>query len=371
MKKLNISQVDTIFANGSYPIEFIMYYKNRLNTKAIRSALRKLSGLFWPMFGKYDAGVIQFDRYNETACFAEVHIQQIFQTHDSNENIYQTYCSMIPADMESLFFLKVIQLNNGTVLIPKLNHLAGDGFSYFFMLGILAMISRNYLLRQVIRAMLNVNHKRTILKAFHFDTRPAPCPAVPDKLSISFEQIPKAEVRAQIKQIAAANGQSVSTNDILSAIVLKRTVELQKKQFDKNILLTMPVDVRRKIPQYGQRFIGNGLMFNDVNFETAMVNQSEIHDIAIEIRKHMPDVTPKYYLDYLAHIETLIADARYDKLKPYDPDKGCLVTNLSRLPATKLNFGTGIPDFIFPLTVGKNSAAVLADSENFILRLVF
>jgi hypothetical protein len=36
------------------------------------------------------------------------------------------------------------------------------------------------------------------------------------------------------------------------------------------------------------------------------------------------------------------------------------------MPIQKLNFGSGNPAFVFPLTIGKNSAAILADKDNFL-----
>jgi hypothetical protein len=36
-----------------------------------------------------------------------------------------------------------------------------------------------------------------------------------------------------------------------------------------------------------------------------------------------------------------------------------------------LNFGTGPPALIFPLTIEKNAAAILAKEENFILRYAY
>jgi hypothetical protein len=44
---------------------------------------------------------------------------------------------------------------------------------------------------------------------------------------------------------------------------------------------------------------------------------------------------------------------------------------VARLPADKLNFGTGSPDLIFPLTIRKNSMVILAKEENFILRYAY
>ena len=55
-------------------------------------------------------------------------------------------------------------------------------------------------------------------------------------------------------------------------------------------------------------------------------------------------------------------------LRPYDPDRGCLVTNLSRMPIQRLDFGAGSPGLVMPITIGRNSVAMLADREDFLLR---
>ncbi len=57
--------------------------------------------------------------------------------------------------------------------------------------------------------------------------------------------------------------------------------------------------------------------------------------------------------------------------RPFDPARGCLVTNLSKMPAERLDFGTGGPAAIVPLTIEKNSAAILARGENFVLRYAY
>jgi len=134
MMKIHISQTDTFFANGSYPIEFLSYYKNGLHTGKVRKALHKLSSAFWPMFGEYHDGVIHFETYTENACFEETVLNQKFDPLQAPEMMYQTYCHAIPDNLSNLFFLKIIQYHNGTVIIPKLNHLAGDGYSYFYFL---------------------------------------------------------------------------------------------------------------------------------------------------------------------------------------------------------------------------------------------
>lgn len=373
MKKINISQVDTIFANGSYPIEFLLYYKDSLQTEKIRSALNTLSSYFWPMFGEYDAGIIHFDKYSEKECFDEDVMNEEFDAGESNEKLYEKFCRAIPSDSKKLFFLKIIQYKNGSVLIPKLNHLAGDGYSYFYFLSVLAATSRDHdepLKERTIRIQYKPHHRRTILKEFKFNEIELEPLQDKEKLTITFEEISRTSVRHRIKDVASNLDWQVSTNDILSAMVTKKTVAIQKGHFGDDFQLTIPIDVRRHIKEYGPNYFGNGLMLNHVNFRTIDIEKSHIHKIAIEIRKSMPAVTKESYMEYLNNLEAIIAKRQTDKLKPYDPENGCLVTNLSQLPVHRLNFGMGNPDLIFPLTIGKNSAAILAEKENFILRMV-
>lgn len=96
-----------------------------------------------------------------------------------------------------------------------------------------------------------------------------------------------------------------------------------------------------------------------------------LEDIAIQIRQLMPSVSKKSYVEYLAHLEGIISEGRSEKFKPFDPRSGCLVTNISRLPLEKLDFGTGRPELVLPLTIEKNSTAIMAKEENFILRFVY
>jgi len=374
MKKLNISQVDTIFSNGSYPIEFLLYYRNRLRSKHIKSALIMLSSAFWPMFGEYRAGNIQFRKFTVNDCFDEEILNEDFDSSESSKNIYEKYCNRTPSDLSRLFFLKVIQLRNGTLLLPKMNHLVGDGYSYFYFLSVLAAISQENIVpfkKFVIRTIFKPHHHRTVLRNFKlsdFELQPMPEYKNP---TIEFEATPRSMVKDMVKDLARNLDEKVSANDILAAMVVKKSVEKQSKFFGDEFHLTIPIDVRRKIKEYGSKYFGNPLMFNVTHFKTSDIEESSPDTIAVTIRKSMPEIYRDTYLKYLTNLETMIANRQADELIPYDPEKGCLVTNLSRLPVNRLNFGTGNPDFIFPLTVGKNSTAILADKDNFILRFVY
>jgi hypothetical protein len=374
MKRINISQVDAIFANGIYPIEFLIYYKSRLNTKKIRAALKRLTSSFWPVFGEYDTGTIHFDTYREEECFDEEVTNQEFEPKETNTNIFKKYGQIIPSDLKKLFFLKIIQYKNGTVLIPRLNHLAGDGYSYFYFLSALAAMSQTKYVpfkKHIVQALYKPHHRRTILKEFRFNESVERLSPEKGPFTIKFEEISKKEVRTLIKNVASKLNQRISTNDILSAMVVKKTLEIKEEYFGDDFHLSIPIDIRRQIKAYGLRFFGNGIMVNVINFKSEDIIRSDVNKIAIEIRRSMPVITKELFVQFLADIETMITEGQTNKLRPYDPERGCLVTNLSKLPANKLNFGSGDPDFIFPLTVAKNSAIILADQDNFILRFVY
>jgi hypothetical protein len=374
MKKLNISQVDTIFANGSYTVEFLLYYKNKVNTQKVRSALKKLSTDFWPIFGQYESGLIHFDEYVESDCFEEEIINEDFNPGLSYHEFYDKFYNAVPTNLKRSFFLKIIQYENGTVLIPKMKHLAGDGYSYFYFLSVLAQITRAKFLpfkSWLIRSLAKPDHQRTKLREFKLpDIRLTQVKPVKD-VTIVDEYIAKSDIKKMIRAIADKSNEKVSTNDVLSAMVVRKLIKFQKNNAGTEYMLSMPIDVRRNVKEYGLKFFGNGLMFTQIKFNTNDILKSEINKIAIQIRHSMPKVSTESYKDYLQNLENIIAEERTELLRPYNPETGCLVTNLSRLPANRLNFGSGNPDLIFPLTIGKNAASVLTDDEHFILRLVY
>jgi hypothetical protein len=109
-------------------------------------------------------------------------------------------------------------------------------------------------------------------------------------------------------------------------------------------------------------------MLHTAELKKEEVLNSPTKGVAIKIRVAMPAISGESYARYLSKLEGLISEGKIEELRPFDPERGCLVTNLSKLPADKLNFGTGGPDLALPLTTGKNSTGILAKKDNYILR---
>jgi hypothetical protein len=374
LKILNISQVDAVFTNGIYPIEMVIFYNQKLSTPKIRAALKTISTDFWPLFGEYRAGQICFARYSEEECLAEETFDQKCNLNATPLDLFEKFVRLNPLPLKKLFHLKIIQYANGTVLIPKMDHLAGDGYSYFYFLSVLAAITRSNsfpLKKYMTRLFWRPQHRRTVLRDFLSETSGLKPPVQDAKFIIKNEEIPKAEIFQLIREIKNKFNTTVSTNDLLSALALKKVVLLKQDCFKESIQLTIPMDVRRYIAEYGRRYFGNALQFAVTDFNTSAVMKSDVHELAMQIRERMPVVTREQYLNYLQGLEKLIGTKQWDKLRPFDPRQGCLVTNLTKLPTDKLDFGGGRPDFIFPLTIEKNSVALLMHAHNYLLRLAY
>jgi len=374
MKRVNISQVDAVFSSGCYPIEFLFFYEPAFEIKRLRRALQRLSSIFWPAFGEYREGSIVFDRYREAECFDEETVDRELDFREFEESISEGYSRFALPELERLFFLKAIRYKNGLVLIPKLSHLAGDGYSYFLFLSTLAALTRPSLVpfrAQLLKLAIKPHHQRTSFRDFLFRGA-APRPhAGEGRLTVVCDEIPRRDVQAVLREASSSAGLRISTNDLLSALAMKKLVKARADRWTGDIRLTIPIDVRRKFEEYGRGFFGNGLLFHRVTFEKEQIENSAIGEIAMTIRKSMPLLSKETYVDFLRGLEETISAGKLDELRPYDPERGCLVTNLSKLPADKLDFGTGPPKLAVPLTIEKNGAAILAKDENFMLRLAY
>jgi hypothetical protein len=371
MKQINISQVDAVFSSGSYPIEFLFYYARPFSTQRLRRGLRRLSPLFRPAFGEYQDGHIVFSRASEAAIFDEVTVDREFDVRETGEPLTEILSRFALPELERLFFLKAIRFRNGLVLIPKLSHLAGDGYSYFLFLSALAALARPSLVpfrARFLKLALKPNHRRTALRDFLFRGAATKPPRRESPLTVTHEEITRADVQAVIRDAASSDGPRLSANDVLSALAMKRFVQAGAGAWGDDIRLTIPIDIRGKVEEYGRGYFGNGLMFHTVTLKKEKLENSPTREIAVTIRKSLPLVSRETYIEYLKSLEEAISAGRLDELRPYDPERGCLVTNLSRLPIDKLNFGTGPPRLSIPLTIERNGAAILVKGENYLLR---
>ena len=371
MRTTSISQVDALFASGAYPIEFLLYYDKPVSGAALKTALRRLADDFWPAFGRYHGGEIVRDGYLPELHVREIIDQRVFDSGASAEQLQALYGSVNPQVDRELFFLTVLQHKNGTVLLPKLSHLAGDGYSYFYLLSALAagvQAPRNRFKAYLLRRLSRPRHDRTNLRRFRFAQRP---PAYPPSLGDSRVELMTLDRAELDSEVAALNQSKISANDLLSAHVLKELTQRGLGAYNPRgrVGLVLPIDMRRALRSLGQRFFGNGLQLHRVTFRRDSVLELGAATLAKEIRDSLPTLDRGQYITYLARLEDELADGSRIA-GPYDPESDCLVTNLTRLPTSRLDFGGGPPSRALPLTLAQNSAAILVDGDRYVLRLV-
>ncbi len=265
-------------------------------------------------------------------------------------------------------------LNNGTVLIPKMNHLVGDGYSYFYFLSVLAATAKSSFIpfkKYALRLATAPKIQRTVLKTFHFEKTKIQEPLEHSNCKIEIERVAKTDITQKIKKIKTESDVNVTANDFLSAMIYKKIVEKQNARVNDRFSLSIPMDVRRQVRELGLKFFGNGLMFHHLQMNTTEIKNMDPNELALQLRKSMPPVNKDSYIRYLTDLELSIEQSSTHSLKPYDPENGCLVTNLSRMPVNKIDFGSGAPDFVLLLTIGRNSTAILADKDDYLLRLIY
>lgn len=373
MKEIPISQVDALFADGSYPIEFLFFYEKVFDTKRLRNSLNRLSTPFFPLFGDHRGGKILFERYHEQYHFDEESKDQELDLTEFKVSSPDLITRYAQKGSQHLFFLKVIRYRNGMILIPRMDHLAGDGYSYFAFLSILAALTQppKFPLKSpILAAIYRPRHHRTVLRKFSFsDTGREPFRPEAD-YTIEHIEIPCQEIRTLIRNTASREGARISSNDVLATMATKRLVELKPDSWADEIELTLPIDVRCHLKEYGRRFFGNSLMLHTLKFDKKQLVQSPPEEAAVRVRSSLPEITRQVYLKYLEKLELLISKKDWKRFRPYDPRSGCLVTNLSRLPVDRLDFGSGPPRTVIPLTVEKNSAGIMRNQDNYVLRIV-
>ena len=133
----------------------------------------------------------------------------------------------------------------------------------------------------------------------------------------------------------------------------------------------MPIDVCRRVKGMGSRFIGNGLYMHRLTFEREQIAAFSVEEIAAFIRASMPTISSERFDADLETRCRAAAEGDPDAWRPFDPDSGCLTTNISRLPTHRLDFGSGPPAMVIPLTVARHSAAIFRYGDEYRVRLAY
>lgn len=373
MKHLRLCPADTLFLPDDYPIEFVLFYPTRVETRRIRAAVRELSAPFWPVFGEYRDGAIWSRSVCDESAVDEVVVARPIDLAGVGELPSSVVAGFLaPKRPGALFSNRITQFDDGTAIALRLSHVVADGYSYFHFVSALARAARGPAAERDASApfaMSTPTHDRTVLRAARIaDPRDGPT-AVERVLQTHVDKISRALVYGAVKDASRTTGVRVSLNDVLCASTVKRLWEVRSNAFTRELVVTIPIDVRAQVPAYGPSYFGNAVYYHHVPLAPEQVASMEVAQIAAVIRQSMPEISTQTYAEHLDDLTERAA--RENGTKVYDPRAGCLVSNLSQVPVSLLDFGAGAPVRVLPILKERHSASVTALGSDYLVRLVY
>lgn len=400
MKKMRLSPVDHLFTgNDAYPIEFLIKYPNTLEATALQKSLEKAVRLFWPLMARLNSE----DGKNFDIVYKgeQPKLNIIDWSNEPMPNFKNANCLAkfsVPIESVSgtpLSSFNLYQLKKGSALVVNTSHCLVDGHSYFFFLSYWASLTQRFSLKNLFKQILTrPKHKRELLM-------PNSVPSNPDLSDDHFFKVtgsslskkprhfgredcqweffhfPINEVKGYSEsinnRIKAGRGQRVSSNDVLSALLLKRLVD-DGRFFKDKARISSAFDYRRILPKLGPLYFGNAIRAASFEISTLEIKNSSLKDLALKFRNTTNSITREKALASLALFEAarLAQNGGMEFIQSFhvsDPSCGFLITNLSRVPFEKLNFGNGAPNEAIALTPAPRTGVVTKKGNSFIVRV--
>lgn len=371
-RMLTLSPIDHVFVGtGSYPITFLLHYPRGLDVAQLRPALQRALAVHWPL--ACSLAVTDEQRYVLTpAAFGiemeEAHISGEFSAAD--RGAYDRFIDGVRSRVgEALCRIRVTHCANGAVLAVSISHGLTDGFSYFSFL-------MNWALAAKGMAMAPVSHARELLAApgegAALDTKddleerigwswaePRPDLALKD-VEGAIIQYSQEEI-AQLLEEAQSVPVRLSVHDLLSADLWKKIVDGYYRA-EEEVSFSTPVDFRRLLPRVPKNYMGNAVMLAYTRLPTRTLLSMETNELAQRLRESVRVAGADRCEETLQTLEGLRKRRGLGALEEVfvtHPRRGFLLTNLSRMPVLQLDFGTGAPASVLPLSMAPGTASVL------------
>lgn len=243
---------------------------------------------------------------------------------------------------------RVVTRGDRTAVGLSMSHGLADGYGLFFFLAAWAARARGarFLSPNCDRGVLTRPHARerdrvdpAALRRAGF-VRVEPGPALPE-LAVHTGRMNLTEFEAQ------AADSPLSSDDLLAASLFRdyAMAKARAGAGTRQVTLACPVDIRRQVRQLGPTYFGNGFVQVLLDVDTERVCDASVAEIAAWVREEIAGA-PERIDDAVAELEAFLqvyGVAGLDRVWGYPPSSGFLVSNVSRIPASWLNFGAGAP----------------------------
>lgn len=379
---LILSDIDSVFLGRQpVPIQMAFYIPGTLSHSLLEQSLNSILPHFWPLAGTIHTSSNGKPEVQSRKQLSKVRIgsrnEPLFHWSPQMDLNSLSQISITPLSQSEtpLFSAQLTNIQGGQVLGVSMSHALADGYSFFFFLDQWAKQSR-------LTPAIIPNHERarhtgtktetriledtpleefTESTGFFFETQTSSSSQSRDPFldpTYTFDwqtvAISEEELTTHSKTLSPEDGIRRSLNDVLCELLYRKFGPQQGS-------LTIPVDVRRFSPRLKETqgtYWGNGI--RPVTFRVSHDDSlgSIAHQVGTQVRKLRWEKV-EATLNFLASLTTRNKRPAFEQFKVMDPERGLLVTNLSRLPLETLVFGDLAPSDLRILTPMVGAAVIL------------
>ena len=367
-----LSPIDyTFLGESAYPIEFLFKFQGRLDCEAMRRSLERVLADFPPvasLLKKTGSSTFAFETSPHACPFTVVETEA-----DPDLQGPAAYDLLDPVSTVAGQPLARFELTLGPVLSVlgvSLSHAIVDGYSCFYFLSAWAAACRGESYRSPV-------HERSLLTPADLPEMDLSEEAIregtgwslagernaPARESLCWTRLvfSNETLKADAAQASDATGMRISVNDALVVRLWKRFA-FEWPGSGERRFLSIPVDFRRVYPEIDLRYFGNAVRGVTLSRTRSELESESCAGLAAAVHRAVASVKADTVLHSLRQLEALRraeGPEALSRLHVAHPEAGLLVTNLSRVPVARLDFGSGAPSDYRIMTPAPRTAAVL------------
>jgi len=384
MNTIQLTPIDHIFTGvGSYPIEFVFAYRDRIDPERLQSSLSEVVRLFVPVSSRLEH--VSSNTYALTPCEDGLR----FQTTESSASFgdpdarYDFLDSVNSVPGEPLTRIKLTQAPEGSVLGVSMSHAVGDGFSYFHFLSTWARLFRGnkFLEPYIGREQLipeQQDHRNHVTPAdvlaasgIFWDERRRSIAR--DRIHWDRFHLSQDELSELLAEAQPDVDARLSFNDVVSGHLWRTYIAKWNGGEGENLTyISCPVDFRRIFKGFPRTYFGNGVGLATRSFLRNALADAPLGQLASIVREGVASVDEAYIQNALSTLEVQREQEGLSVLEEnhvMHPRSGILITNLSRLPVNELEFDAGPPVAFDILTPAVRGAVVLPAEDGVDIRV--
>jgi hypothetical protein len=295
---------------------------------------------------------------------------------------------------ELLSHFSLYQFEDGSALVVNISHCIADGYSFFYFLSRwAARVKLGPILFLKYRIFAQPVHDRNLLvpSEIMMEDLQYSDLEVYDKIGVSYSQksreqdvekcvwrycnFSNKDIDIHRDEYAACHprGARLSSNDIISAIVINKSVA--DGWFPKGVArISIAFDYRRVLPVLSPRYFGNAV--RAASFEMSVEDLEEMteNDIAKQVRRAKESINLENSLESLRYLEMARLGPGgglkfLQGMRVVDEDRGLLLTDISRVSTDQFDFGYGRPTRLISLTPAERTAVISSQGGGYSVRV--